>query len=483
MIDKKVTAGAVGISLIFILTGIFFPEELWQSTNLANQFLRSHFGWFYLFVGLFFVLFCVVLAISKYGRVQLGNSKPEYSYFSWIAMLYSAGMGSGLLLRATQEPSYYYLNPVGGEKLPHLLAVEEAMKYAFFHWGFTAWGFYAVFGLVIAYFRYSKKDAFTTGEILNLRSKLGEKLPDILTAIATIFGVVAALGLGSSQLMEGVRQVFPELASAKTVFMLISVVGLLSLISALTGISKGIQWLSNLNIILSLGLMIYVFIQSNIWAIVVAFGIGLFAYLKEFFILSIDTGFYNGNPSFVKDWTVFYWAFWLAWAPFTGIFIARISKGRTIREFVTGVLIVPTLGSCIWFAVFGGSAFNLIGTGEIAEPNQLTDLFSSLFLFFGFLPNGLILKVVTIILLGTYLITSIDSATYVLSMMSSKGNEVPSKLLRVFWGILFPLLTMTMLYISGQQVLQTASNLLILSAFPMGFIMLGLCWKLWQKIR
>ncbi|MEH0156019.1 BCCT family transporter [Limibacter armeniacum] len=485
--DKRVISGALVVGISFVLAGIWQPATLLELTDHLNQVIRYNFGLFYLVLGLLLVVFCIWVAMSKYGHVKLGDAddKPEYSRLSWISMLYSAGMGAGLLQRGVQEPSYFFWYPPSEA----VSVTTNAMKYVFFHWGLTAWGFYAFFGLVIGYYQFRlKQPALTSTALPKINSPRIQKYfksgADLLAVIATLFGVTASLGLGTMQIAGGISQLYELDSFNSLAIVMIILLGTISLLSAMSGITKGIKWLSNINMTVALALMLFVLLVGNKQAVFGAFAEGTIAYVSDFFRLSIDTGFLGSDYNFVHDWTVFYWAFWLAWAPFTGVFIARISKGRTIREYVFGVLLLPTIGTLVWFAIFGGNILNILDAKSLQlEQGAFTNLYTSMFEFFQYLPFSEALNLITVFLLCTFLITSIDSATFVLGMMSSRGVNNPSGKVKLLWGIIIPAVTIICIYISGDEVLKTMSNLLVIAALPLGFLMTIMLFDFVKKIR
>lgn len=453
----------------FLLSAFWFPDIYREKLAIWTHAILEVFGGFYLFLGLSAVLVLLILSFSPLGSRRLGADKPEYSWFSWIAMLYSTGMGAGLLLRAVQEPMYYYNYPPRESVLSR---DEFALQYTFFHWGLTPWAFYGLFGLVIAYNLYERNGTVLSSSVFGkaYKNSLLAGSMDAVTIICTLLGVVAAAGLGSRQLLDAIIYWTGsrDLAAGHTIFLVILVGGLATL-SAFLGLTKGIRNLSNLNISLALALLLFVGVMGGEWMLLSTFFKTTGYYLLEFFPMSLNLGAMQVSQEFLTDWTFFYWAFWLSWAPFTGVFIARISKGRTIRQFILGTLIVPVMGTFLWFTFFGSSAFELIETGKIGI-DQFDSIYSAIFNFFSVFPASGWSNSITTILVFTFLITSVDSAIFVLSMFSNQGNTQPGKKLRLFWGVIISFTTMSVILIGKDQLLESVSQLLILFALPFSFL-------------
>jgi glycine betaine transporter len=455
--------------LLIVLAGIF-PEAFRAELAIKTQQLLHYFGYYYLLLGFGAVLVLVLLAFSSWGKIKLGHSKPEYGWLSWIAMLYSTGMGAGLLLRAVQEPVYYFANP---PRATDLEAGVFALQYTFFHWGLTPWAMYGLFGLLIGYNMYVNNKGVRTSDALSPRfQKTGlAAIVDALTIICTLLGVVAAVGLGSTQLLEGISLSF-EVPKA-FVYLLVLLICFVATGSAMMGVGRGIRKLSNLNILMALVLLSSALIAGVAGGWLTNLVEATVFYFRDFIPMSLNLGGEKVSQTFLTDWTYFYWAFWLSWAPFTGVFIARISRGRTIRTFIIGTLLVPALGTFIWFSVFGTAAFGLIESGEIVSE-AFESIYSALFNFLSFLPFSQFLKTLATVLVFTFLLTSVDSAVYVLSMFSDNGSSSPRLKFRIGWGVGILLFTATVIYIGADQLLQAVSQLLILCALPFSFLFIGL---------
>lgn len=465
---------SVVIIILFVLWGSISPSNLAKISSSTLDFMVEKFGWFYLIVAFGFLVFSLFLAFSKYGKITLGSDddEPEYSNLTWFAMLFSAGMGIGLVFWGVAEPIYHYITPPVGES-ETTEAARIALRYAFFHWGLHPWGIYTVIALSLAYFQFRKGYkgliSFTFYPLLGERVKgpMGKAI-DILAIIATAFGVATSLGLGALQINGGLAYLLKVPNTTTIQIIIIGIVTVLYMISATTGLDKGIRILSNTNLIIAAGLLIFALFLGPTAFIFDTFTSTLGGYLQNLIQMSLRLTPFNPT-SWIGNWTIFYWAWWIAWAPFVGMFIARVSKGRTIKEFVLGVLIIPSLFSFIWFSVFGGTAlhFEVFENLKIAEAVQ-NDVTSALFITLGQFPLGIILSYIATLLIITFFITSADSATFVLGMLSSNGDLNPSNKVKIIWGILQSSIAVILLISGGLQGLQTAS---IITALPFAVIL------------
>ena len=457
---------------IFLFTNYFY-----QLIDYFSLEIREYFGDFYLWLGLICVFFLIGIAFSRFGKIRLGASKPEFSRLGWIAMLYSAGMGAGILLRAVQEPVFMFLNPpITSSDSPDIIALE----YTFYQWGFTAWAFYGIFALLIAYSLFVAKNRIKLGHSLpQLKSvRLLPQGVDLLTILTTVFGLVAAIGLGTTQIEGGVSHLTSK--APGNIWLTVTLVFLicaLAFLSAYAGVEKGIKRISTWNIFTTLLLLFFVFFQIDLLGSLERFGISLYHYIIDFIPLSLAMGAYDPGKKFLTDWTYYYWAFWLAWAPFTGIFIARISKGRTIREMILGVLLIPSLGSFFWFSVFGSASFDLIENGA-AYNQEFENVFTSIFRFFEYFPFSDFTNIVAVLLLVSFLVTSVDSAIFVLSMFSDKGKENPRRKFRLIWAVVILIFSEAIIVLGNvrpdSDVLTAMQKFLIISSLPFAFFTAGI---------
>ncbi|MDR9456436.1 MAG: BCCT family transporter [Salegentibacter sp.] len=470
-------ATSITILLLCSLFIFFFTDYFYQLIDFASLWIREYFGAFYLWLGLISVFFLIGIAFSRFGKIRLGPSEPEFSRLGWIAMLYSAGMGAGILLRAVQEPVFMFINPpLQTTDSADIIALE----YTFYQWGFTAWAFYGIFALLIAYSLF----------VANNRIKLGHSLPqlksvkllpqgvDLLTILTTVFGLVAAIGLGTTQIEGGLSHLTSTTpGNLWLTIALVFLICALAFFSAYAGVEKGIKRISTWNIFITLLLLFFVFFQIDILVSLERFGISLYQYIIDFIPLSLALGTYDPGKEFLTDWTYYYWAFWLAWAPFTGIFIARISKGRTIREMILGVLLIPSLGSFFWFSVFGSASFDLINQGA-AYNEEFDNVFTSIFRFLEYLPFSDLTNIVAVLLLVSFLVTSVDSAIFVLSMFSDKGKENPKRKFRLIWAVIILIFSEAIIVLGNvrpdSDVLTAMQKFLIISSLPFAFFTAGI---------
>ncbi|MBA2939808.1 BCCT family transporter [Paenibacillus sp. CGMCC 1.16610] len=478
---------SIGIILIFVLCGAFAPVQFAATaTSLFDSSIRN-FGWFFLISTFGCLVFAFYLAFSKYGRIKLGKDEdePEYSTISWFAMLFSAGMGIGLVFWGVAEPLSHYLSPPEGATGGSTEAARLAMRYSFFHWGVHPWAIYTIISLTLAYFQFRHdKKGLISAVFSPLIGKLSEggigAVIDILAIIATAFGVATSLGLGALQINGGLNHMFGISIQPVVQVVIIGIVTVLFLISATTGLDKGIRILSNANLLIAVLLMAFVFLVGPTSFILDLFTSTLGGYLQNLVYMSLRmTPFTQGT--WVGVWTLFYWAWWIAWGPFVGTFIARVSKGRTIKEFVLGVLLVPSLFSFMWFSVFGGTGLHL----ELFDQFPIAaaakqDVTSALFLTLQQLPIGHIIALIATILIITFFITSADSATFVLGMLSTKGDPNPSNKVKIVWGGLQSSMAIVLLISGGLSGLQTAS---IIAALPFAIIIIGMCVSLMIALR
>lgn len=468
---------SLAISLAIVIWGIVAQKNFAEFANKLLAFLTNNFGWAYLISMFVFVLFSLVLAFSKYGNIKLGpdDSEPEYSTTSWFAMLFGAGMGIGLVFWGVAEPISHFVSPAPGIEPGTNQAINFAMKASFMHWGFHPWANYAIIGLALAYFQFRKNKPGLISSIFiplfgekRVNGPIGKTI-DILAVFATIAGVATSLGLGTLQINSGLNYLFNLPETTQVQLGIIAVITILYIWTAVSGIDKGIKLLGDINLYLAFGILILSFVFGPTLKIVNVFTNGLGQYINSFIADSLHVEAFGDN-SWTNGWTIFYWAWWIAWAPFVGTFIARISKGRTIKEFIAGVIFAPAIVSIVWFSVFGAMGLNLsetIGVDGLAAAagNPST----ALFLIFSHYPLGKVLSFIAVLLLGTFFITSANSATFVLGMLSSEGNLNPSAKKQFLWGIVQSLFAAALLVSGGLNALQTAS---VAAAFPFIVVML-----------
>lgn len=470
---------SLALSLAVTVWAVAFNESFTVVANAIFGFFTHDFAWLYLLAMTFFVGFSIFIACSKWGKIRLGSddAKPEYSTVSWFAMLFGAGMGVGLVFWGIAEPVSHYINPMSGIEGGTAEAADFAMRAVFMHWGVHPWSGYAVIGLALAYFQFRKNRPGLMSTILEpLIGEKGSKgwlgkLFDILAVFATVAGVVTSLGLGVLQINSGLNYLFGIPTTIVIQIIIILVISVIFIGTAVSGIDKGIKMISDANLYIAFFIMIACFLIGPKLEIVNNLLNGVGQYIGNFVQDSFGITAYGDN-SWMEGWRVFYWAWWIAWAPFVGMFIARISKGRTIREFVAGVVLAPTLASIIWFAIFGTLGTNL-GIKEILSMDVLSQVASTpetgVFVVMTEYPLGKILAVITLVLLCTFFITSANSGTYVLSQLTENGSLNPGKSKMLVWGIIMTVLSIGLLMAGGLKPLQTIS---IAAAFPFIFIMI-----------
>lgn len=474
---------------LFVFWGLVSPETLANVSNNALNFTTAKFGWMFLLITFFILIFVVWLAFSKYGHLKLGkdDDKPQFNSVTWFAMLFSAGMGIGIIFWGVAEPLDHYVFPPLGITPLTPQAANTGMVYCFFHWGLHAWAIYSFVGLTIAYFRFRKNKRLLISETIEPLISDGLRfkdkiimLVDILAIIATAFGVATSLGLGALQINGGLNNIFGIPVNNLMQIIIIVVATVLFLLSSSTGLEKGIKILSNINIAIALLLMIFVFILGPTFNILEIFTNTLGQYFQNIMSLSLKLRPFS-DSSWISSWTLFYWAWWIAWSPFVGVFIATISKGRTIKEFVLGVLLVPAIFSFFWFSVFGGTALNLQMHTDLSLLDLVkNNITATLFVTLRSLPLGTILSVICIVLIMTFFVSSADSATFVLGMFSSKGDMHPKVSVKLIWGILQSLIAIALLLSGGLTGLQTMA---ILTALPFSFILLIMIVSLIKELK
>lgn len=473
--NYKILGLSILTLVIFSLWIISNPLNAIRQISSLSEWVREYFGQFYLSIGLGCVLLLILLALLPIGKKKLGNKedKPEYDLWSWSAMLFSAGMGAGLILRAVQEPVFMFKNPpIQSEGDNHTLALE----YTFYHWGFTPWAMYGLFALIIGFYIYVHKEPVLMSAPVKRfhTNKYMLKGIDLLTILVTVIGVIAAVALGVTQISGGLNHLLPELDfHLKGTIGILLTISLISFLSASYGVNKGINVISKINILIALFLLLFVFLQGDSWLMIRRFASTFYHYITDFVYLSLALGHYDPGKEFLSSWTYFYWAFWLSWAPFTGIFIARISKGRSIREFVIAILLIPSVGTFFWFTAFGESAFLRLEQWSNYN-NEFGNVFTSIFVFFEVYPFQTLINSLVVLVLFTFLITSMDSAIYVLSMFSDKGNRNPAKRHRYIWGVFLPVIGCSLLLLGNKlanlDLLGAMTKLIVITSLPYAFI-------------
>ena len=451
-----------------------------------QEFLANYVGWFYILAINVFLIFVVYLAFSRFGNIRIGgpSARPEFKTLSWFAMLFSAGMGIGLLFWSIAEPINHFISPPlaqGGTPA----AAQEAMSFTFLHWGLHAWGVYALVGLALAYFTYSHGLPLTVRSVFypflgdRIYGRIGDMI-DIFAVLATLFGLATSLGMGVQQMAAGMQHVFGVSGGITTQIILIVVITLMATVSVVMGMDKGVKFLSEWNMRIALLLLLLVLILGPTIFIFQAFLQNTGDYFFNFLDMATWTESYTGN-TWQNDWTVFYWGWWIAWSPFVGMFIARISKGRTIREFVLGVLIAPTLVTFFWFSAFGSTSIaGALGGDDTILLAVQDNIATALFVFFDSYPLASILNIVGIILIAGFFITSSDSGSLVVDSLTSGGKIDAPVGQRVYWALAQGTVGAVLLLGGGLQALQAAS---IATGLPFAIILLLMCYSLYIGLK
>jgi choline/glycine/proline betaine transport protein len=474
---------AVGVILLFLFFGVFFTAATGRVFDSVQAFIVAGFGWLYVAAVAFFLLFVILLFLSPYSKVRLGpdDSEPEYSYLSWFAMLFSAGMGIGLVFFSVAEPVLHYLDPPTGEG-ETVAAASEAMRLTFFHWGIHAWAIYIIVGLALAYF------SFRRGLPLAIRSAfhplLGERIHgpignavDTLAIFGTMFGVATSLGIGVMQVNAGLAYLIGVEVDVAVQIALIAGITAVATLSVVLGLDRGIRRLSNFNMSVALVLIAFVFVAGPTVFLLNAWMENTGRYLQSL----VETTFWLdawGDGDWQGTWTLFYWGWWIAWSPFVGMFIARISRGRTIREFIAGVLLVPVILTTFWLTVFGNSALHreIHGEGGIAGVASEEMLFA---LLQGF-PLSAVTSVLGMTVIVFFFITSSDSGSLVIDMLASGGNPDPPTGQRVFWAVGEGVVAAVLLLTGGLAALQTAS---ITTGLPFAVVLIVMAVSLFVGLK
>ncbi|MCD4523476.1 BCCT family transporter [Nocardioides sp. cx-173] len=491
-LDRVVFAVTAVIAIAFVIWGLVNTESLATASDKSLTWTVTNLGWLFTILASGFVVFVLWLAASKYGDIPLGgdDEEPEFRTVSWVAMMFSAGMGIGLMFYGVSEPlSHLVTPPPGTGELGNDQAVQTAMATTLFHWSFHPWAMYAVVGLAIAYgvFRKGRRQLISAAfaPLIGERRAAGPagRVIDILAIFATLFGSAASLGLGALQIGSGLEIVAGIGTVGNGVLVgIIVVLTICFIVSAVSGVAKGIQWLSNTNMVLAVALALFVFLVGPTVFILDLIPTTFGSYVSDLGTMAARTGASGGDgmSEWLSAWTIFYWAWWMSWTPFVGMFIARISRGRTIRQFVTGVLLVPSLVSLVWFAVFGGAAIHaqeagIDLAGEATPEGQLFALLETM-------PWATVTSVLVMVLVAIFFVSGADAASIVMGTLSQNGTIEPSRLNVVFWGVATGGVAAVMLLID-EDALTGLQNLTIVAAVPFALVMVGICWALLRDLR
>ncbi|OTG74544.1 choline transporter [Acinetobacter sp. ANC 4169] len=485
-VNPNVFLSTVAIIVIFLAIVVLAPNSFDLITQQLNQWVTDSFSWFYVLSVAIFLILLIYIALSDMGKIKLGpdHSQPSYSNASWFAMLFTAGMGIGLMFFGVAEPVMHYVSPPEGTG-ETIQAAQQSMRVTFFHWGLHAWAIYTVVGLALAYFAYRHNLP------LKIRSALypmiGQKIygpigdaVDTFATIGTVFGVATTLGFGVTQINSGLNYLFGIQQSAGTQVVLIIVVSAMASISVFFGLDKGIKRLSELNLILALILLLFVFFASSSIYLLQTTIQNAGQYISNLFAMTFNLYAYQPN-GWIGGWTIMYWAWWISWSPFVGMFIARVSEGRSIREFIVGVLLIPTGFTLIWMGFMGNAALYSI----LHEANHALvlavqrDSSVALFQFLHSLPFSSAMSLLATFLVMLFFVTSADSGALVTDYLTAKSENSPTWQ-RLFWTVLMAVLAIVLLLVGGLGALQSAT---MMSALPFTFIMLLICWGLLKALR
>ena len=483
----------IGATLFFVVLLVAMiliaPEQTQTLLNAAKSGIFANFSWFYVLAFSVFLGFLVILSVSSLGNIKLGNDEeePEFGFLSWLAMLFAAGMGVGLMFFGVAEPLTHYLSDITTGSAEH--KQQEALLHTLFHWGIHAWAVYGTIALALAYFGFRYKLPLALRSCFypllkeRINGKLGD-LIDIMALLATLFGVITTLGFGASQLGAGLHQLgWISENSFSLQMVVIAVVMSLAIFSAISGVGKGVKILSELNLTLAFCLLIFVLVAGPTLYLLSAFSDNIGTYLSNLVQLSFKTYVYEQeHTGWFSGWTILYWAWWCSWAPFVGLFIARISKGRTIREFIFGVLVIPSMFGILWFTVFGNTAIWL-NDGDAA--GTLGQMISSpetlLFKFLDYLPLSGVTGLVSLVVISLFFITSADSGIYVLNNIASRDKSLAApRWQAVMWGILMSVVAIVLMQSGGLANLQAMT---LLVALPFAMLMLLMCFSLWKGLN
>ncbi|MCC4799261.1 choline transporter [Enterovibrio norvegicus] len=492
-VNPVMAIGSSALAVLFVLYTVIMPEHANSVYSAAKGYIASNFAWYYVGLMSVFLFIAVYLVFSRYGSIRLGkdDERPEFGFFSWFSMLFGAGIGIGILFWSIAEPMYHLQsNPfISPDNALTIEAAQVAMRVSIFHWGLHGWGLFALCGLSLAYFSYRK------GLPLSIRSGLypllGNRIygpighaADLLAVFGTVFGIATSLGLGAQQMNAGLNYLFGIEVSTTTQMVLIVVISIIATFSVITGVNKGIRILSELNMQLTVVMLAFFIILGPTAYVIGSF----FTNLGDYMLNVTSLGLWvdpNPEHTWQGSWTIFYWGWWIAWAPFCGIFIARISRGRTIREFILGVLIAPTMLAAFWITIFGNTAMyiELFGQGGVVDAVN-DDLTLALFKTIELMDAGTILTTlgasICTIMLVTYFVTSADSATLVICTLISMGNPHPPMRYRIFWGMSIGLVAAVLLLAGGLGALQTAS---IIAALPYSIVIIATIVGLYKALR
>lgn len=476
---------AASIILVFVAYALIAPQSAEQLFSGLQSMIVRNFSWYYVLIAALFVFFALWMGFSRFGDIKLGkdDDEPEFSIMSWLALLFAAGMGIGLVFYGVSEPLSHFASPRPGVTGSEALVAQSALSQTFLHWGFHAWAIYVVVGLALAYAVHRRGRPVSIRWALEpllgrrVRGGWGNAI-DVIALVGTVFGVATSLGLGVLQISAGLESGGVAESTRGGQVVIIVVITLVTIFSLVTGVKRGMKWLSNINLVVAAVLLLFVLFMGPTQFLLREFVQSVGAYLQGFLGLAFTVSAFAGEAGeeWQAAWTTFYWGWWMSWAPFVGIFIARISRGRTVRQFVAGVLLVPTAITFLWFSVLGGAAIyrETSGSGGLIGADGSVDLEGSLFLLVRDLPAGTVLTFGAILLIAVFFVTSSDSGSLVMSMIATGGQAEPRNYIRIFFASVTALLAIGLLLSGGLEALKTAA---ITTALPFSVVMLLMCWS------
>ncbi len=477
---------SIALVLLLVLAAGIAPDAFNDIVRGGLVHIVRGAGWLYLLVVFITLSFLLYLAFGRLGSLRIGgeDAEPEFSNASWMAMLFAAGMGIGLVFWGAAEPVSHFITPPEGLPPQSMEAARAAMRYVFFHWGLHPWAIYALIGLAMAWFQFNRNGRGQISDLLqpligaHHRGWMGTVV-DVAAVVATAIGVATTLGFGTIQIAAGLERVFGIHSDVPMQLTIIAVAFVLYMASTTSGVQRGIKWLSNINLGLAALLLALVLVLGPTGFIFDTFTTTLGGYLNQLVTMSLRMSPFSGS-TWVADWTIFYWAWWIAWAPFVGSFIARVSRGRTIREFVLGVVIAPTVLGFLWFSVFGGTALWSQIFGHVDLAQALGNGYETvLFTMFDSLPMPGVLSVIALLLLMIFFVTSADSAVLVLASMSTDQAGDPPLARRITWGVAIALIAAVLLLAGGLDALQ---GMITIAALPFALLMLAVIVSLYRVL-
>ncbi|MET1018781.1 MAG: BCCT family transporter, partial [Microterricola sp.] len=476
---------AAVIVTLFVSFALLAPAAAEAMFGAVQSSIVNTFSWYYVLIAAFFVVFCLFLGFSRFGDIRLGkdDEEPEFSLMSWFSLLFAAGMGIGLVFYGVSEPLSHYADPRPGVSGTPAQLAQQALTQTYLHWGIHAWSIYVVVGLALAYAIHRRRRPLSMRWALEpllgrrVRGGWGNAI-DTVALVGTLFGVATSLGLGVLQISAGLGAAGFGEPTELMQLLIIGVISVFVLWSVLSGVTKGMKWLSTANLVLAGLLVVYLLVMGPTTFLLREFVQSIGSYIQNFISLSFNVNAFTGEEgeAWQAQWTSFYWGWWISWAPFVGVFIARVSRGRTVRQFVTGVIIVPTLIGILWFSVLGGTAIamELTNPGTLVGEDGTVELQGALFAMLAQIPGSQLLTIGVIILIGVFFITSADSGALVMGMLASGGQIHPARWVRVFFVVITALLAAALLLSGGLVALQTAA---IIIALPFSVVMLLICWS------